>query len=548
MLHPALWKLIRLMWRGAFRQMRSSLKTVRGVFFFGFIIAMSLYGLGSLYVASMFASQSQQFSGTIGQMRDDFLPIGLFCFTCYVILFSTGESTVYFTASEAAFLFPAPISRKQLLTYSLVKSVLGMSAVSFLFALFSSPGFALVIPRWMAIALTLLFLQLLTMNVAFIRHILQEKIRAQVRQAVSVLVGIVVLVALFQATKQLGDGDLQSIWKAFRYSTAATWVLAPFQVFVRALSAEDWVSFLPYAGILLLIDLVLLQIAYRMDALSLEASLAISEKMTAKIKMMQAKGVAGAFGPSNSSVARRRFPQLPFWGGIGPVVWQRMTTTFRVSNRLLWLLAGVVAVAGSVVYFVGKNDKSNGMIAPIMGMGAMAYSSFLLSLMIQNEIERVGYMKSLPIRSVAIVIGDWIGFPILLSIIQSLFITGVACFYPTVAPWLLAGAALTLPLNLLLFGIDKLVFYIYPTRMAKGAPGDFQNAGKQMVFMALKMLMLGGGVLIVVLAALPGALALHSPLVAVLSAAVVLGIECVALVPLLVIAFDRFDPGITYAG
>ena len=113
------------------------------------------------------------------------------------------------------------------------------------------------------------------------------------------------------------------------------------------------------------------------------------------------------------------------------------------------------------------------------------------------------------------------------------------------APWLLCGALLVFPLNLLLFGIDKLVFYIYPTRLAKGAPGDFQNSGKQMIFMTLKMLMLGAAAFVVAIAALPGALALQSPIVAVACAGFVLVIECGALVPLLIIAYDRFDPSTT---
>ena len=196
---------------------------------------------------------------------------------------------------------------------------------------------------------------------------------------------------------------------------------------------------------------------------------------------------------------------------------------------------------------ISRAEKGNAIAGPIAGVGAMCYMSFLLCLMLQNDIERVGYLKSLPLRSAAIVLGEWIGFPILLSLVQSLFIVTMACFFPNVAPWLLTGAFLILPLNLLLFGIDKLVFYVYPTRMAKGAPGDFQNAGKQMIFMALKMLMLGASVFIVAMASLPGALALQSPLVAVASAGIVLSLECLALIPLLMIAFDRFDPSITIA-
>ena len=92
------------------------------------------------------------------------------------------------------------------------------------------------------------------------------------------------------------------------------------------------------------------------------------------------------------------------------------------------------------------------------------------------------------------------------------------------------------------------MFYIYPTRLAKGAPGDFQNAGKQMIFMTLKMLMLGLSVAIVGLGSLPGAIGWQSPQIAVIGSAIVLCGECVVLIPLLTIAFNRFDVSIVQVG
>ena len=548
MFHPALWKLMRFQWRGGFRQLGRSLRTWRGLFFAGFIVAMSLYGLGSVYVASRIGSQSPQVPEVLNKMQNDFLPLGLFIFTFYTLVFSTGEATVYFSASEAAFLFPAPITRKQLLAYLLLKSLLGIAGVSLFFGLFMSPRLALAVPRWLAVIFTLSFLQLLTMNVSFLRQILEEKLSVVIRRLLGLFFGVLVLTAITQTFQSVSGNDFDAYLKVFRESTAGKLMLAPFFVFVRALTATDWQTFIPYAAVLLAIDLALLLLAFRLDALSLEAALAISEKMTERLKLMQSKGAWHAFeSKRDSSVAQRKIPQLPFWGGVGPVLWQRMTTTFRSSSRLLWVLAGAVTFAAGLVYLIGRSgsDPARTFAAPLVGLGSMAYMSFLICLSLQNEIERVGYLKSLPIRPIAVVIGDLIGFPILLSVIQSTFITVLACFFTNLAPWLLCGAILTLPLNLLLFEIDKLVFYIYPTRLAKGAPGDFQNSGKQMIFMTLKMLMLGAAGIVVIIAALPGALALQSPVVAVACAGFVLVIECGALVPLLIIAYDRFDPSTT---
>ena len=64
MFHSALWKLIRLKWRGGFRQLWRSLKTLRGLVQAGFILLMLAYGLGQvlsnraayLHIGAMFGT------------------------------------------------------------------------------------------------------------------------------------------------------------------------------------------------------------------------------------------------------------------------------------------------------------------------------------------------------------------------------------------------------------------------------------------------------------------------------------------------------------
>ena len=59
-----------------------------------------------------------------------------------------------------------------------------------------------------------------------------------------------------------------------------------------------------------------------------------------------------------------------------------------------------------------------------------------------------------------------------------------------------------------------------------------------MIFMTFKMLMLGVAAVIVLVVTMPVALILSSPWAAIAAAGLVLLIECIALVPLLTIAFD----------
>ena len=543
MFHSALWKLIRLIWRGGFRQLWRSLKTLRGLVQVGFILLMMAYGIGSIFFVGLMSSTTPAAAALVFDRLRDVAAFGLFAFTAWAMLFSTGEATVYFTASEVAFLFPAPFQRRHLLTYKLLQSLFGLMSLSLILSLFFARSFLMWFGGFFGVMLTLMFLQLLTMNVAFVRQVLEAKSNVLIRRVLGYSVSVWVLIAVTQMVLDAPSGDFASLAISFRGSAAGRSLLAPFDVFARMIFATDPLNFALSTGMVLLLDASLLAIAYRLDGLSLEAALAISEKLSARIKLAQTKGAWHMFGTPTSKVAGRRLPRLPFWNGIGPIVWQRLTTNIRTSLKLFWLLGGAVLLASGLAYTIHSKTPEQPLAAAGAGVGVMIYLSFLISMSLQNDIERVGYLKSLPLRPLMIVLGELLGFVGLLSAVQGTFFLALCGLLPSVAGWLICAVVLSPPLNFLLFGIDKLIFYLYPTRMAKGAPGDFQNAGRQMLFVFLKMLALGGGLTLVGVTVIPGAM-LQSPLLAVIPAIAVLLAECAGLVPLLTYAFDRFDPSV----
>ena len=543
MFHSALWKLMRLKQRGAFRQMGRSLKTVRGCVQLGFMLLMVAYGFGSMYFVGRMSNSTPAAAALFIDRVRDFAAFGLFLFTTWAMLFSTGESTVYFTASEVAFLFPAPFQRRQLLTYKLLQSLFGLSFLCLILSLMVARSGLTWLGGFLGGVLTLSFIQLLTMNLAFVRQVLEARMNTLIRRVIGYGVSLWVVIAVTQMVQNAPSADLATLAMAFRDSPSGLWLLAPFDVFARMIFATDIVSFSVSTGLVLLVDAALLAAAYRMDGLSLEAAVAISEKLTERMKRVQTKGAWALFGSTTSHAARRRLPRLPFWGGIGPIVWQRLTTNLRSSTKLLFLLGGAVLLAGGLAFAIHRKTPDHPLAAAGAGVGVMIYVSFLISLSLQNEIERVGFLKSLPIRPVMIVLGELLGFVGMMSFVQCAFFLGLCGLLPSAAGWLMGAVLLTPLLNFLLLGIDKFVFYLYPTRLAKGAPGDFQNAGRQMLFMFLKMLLLFAGLGIVGVATIPGVM-FQSPLLAAVSASAVLLIECAGLVPLLTYAFERFDPSV----
>ncbi len=220
MFHSALWKLIRLKWRGGFRQMWRGMKTLRGAVQTGFILLMMAYGVGSMYFVGRMSSSTPAAAAMVLDRIQDVVAFGLFAFSTWAILFSTGEATVYFTASEVAFLFPAPFQRRHLLTYKLLQSLLGVSFLSLIFSLFFAHGFFSWLGGYVGCLLTLAFLQLLTMNVAFVRQVLEAKSNVLIRRVLGYSVSLWVLIAVTQMIVNAPSGDFMALAISFRSSTA----------------------------------------------------------------------------------------------------------------------------------------------------------------------------------------------------------------------------------------------------------------------------------------------------------------------------------------
>jgi hypothetical protein len=106
---------------------------------------------------------------------------------------------------------------------------------------------------------------------------------------------------------------------------------------------------------------------------------------------------------------------------------------------------------------------------------------------------------------------------------------------------LLTVAALTVPLDLMLMGVENLLFLLFPSRGA-AAPGELAALGRQVVLFLLKLLvvLIAAGIAVGL-----GALAMAAtrvPAVAVSVTFVVLALEGVGLIPLVALAYTNFDP------
>ena len=109
----------------------------------------------------------------------------------------------------------------------------------------------------------------------------------------------------------------------------------------------------------------------------------------------------------------------------------------------------------------------------------------------------------------------------------------------------LSATIVVIPLNLLFSLIENLIFLLFPVREMAVSPGDLQGTGRRMIVLVLKMMgvLIVGGIATVIGAAVY-ALTHESLPLGCATAAVVLLAADAGLVPLLSLAFAKFDPSI----
>src|SRR5262249_19318542 len=183
-----------------------------------------------------------------------FGPPGLAVY-CLLNLLMASEGALTFSAAEVNLLFPAPLSRRQLLAYKLAvicgTSLLTAAVLTLFLGRFTANPLA----GFVGLLLTAVFLQLLPMTLALVASAVG--VRAYNRHR-KILLGVLLVgaaAALLPYAGQLLGPDRGRVLGELERSPAAQAVLTPFRWFVEAFTAERvWPDLLQYAGLGLLID------------------------------------------------------------------------------------------------------------------------------------------------------------------------------------------------------------------------------------------------------------------------------------------------------
>lgn len=532
MIDPALLFLIRLRWRAMFRKAIRGAKSGRGVVFFILGIALVVLWLTPPVIMAMRGEK-----GDVTQFRA-LVPMGLLGMCMLSLMTSAGERALYFSPGEVEFLFPGPFGRREVLAYKLVGTILNVLIGALFFAVMAMRYASSWVAAYVGVVLALVFVQYFTMAALMIGETTSQRAYTRARKLVVYALGALVAAAAGRVMALRGETRSGNFLTLLHESPWLKYVLAPFEPFARAMSAETiFPDLVKWASVCAAMNAALFALIILLDAEYRETAVRVSQRMYARMRRVQRSGMAQV----SVSASGLGAPHFPWLGGAGPIMWHQTTNAIR-SARSVVLIAILLAVAVGVPSVQGNAQHKNPLSIAVL---LYAWSTILLSMTIRfdfrNDIEQMDWLKGLPIRSAALAIGQ-LAVPVLLcTILQALLavLAGYLLSYPQLVP---IAIAFGLPTNLMLFGVENTLFLLMPTRTATFSPGDFQVFGRQLLFMLVKALTVGIAWLVAILAGALVTLVLPEIRVAAWAAAwLVLAVFAVMTVPCAAWAFRRHD-------
>jgi Putative ABC exporter len=536
----SLWLLLKLRAVGILRRIKKTLSRPKGI-----VMAVITAMLFVPWFISIVMTSQINVKPPLEQIRL-FAPLGLFVFTVGSLLFSAGEQALYYLPAEVTFLFAGPFSRRQILGYKLFTMLL----LCLFSALFFTMACTMISPRLISAffgsLVLIVFLQTLQMVVGLAGSTLGALAWSRGRRLI--LVGLVVVVGLVLVSvgRELSGLGLLEAFKKVESSPVATVILAPFQWFVYAFTAERiWPDLVQWSALCGLIDLALLGLVFALDASYLEAASASSAKRFARLQRLGGGG-GGIRSMGKRPTGRLRFrpPNPPWWGGVGPNFWRQMTGALGDPGRLAGVIV-MIAVVPTVMIFVAPADPRQSAPLVYVCMGMIAWMSIVFSMLIpydfRGDIDLMEELKVLPISPARLALGQLLTPTLIATIAQSVGMVVVVAGLgsPDLVFW--TFLAFLLPVNFLFYAVENLLFLWYPSRVVAGQ-FDVMAIGRQVIFMLAKMLGLGLGL---GLAALVGTIVYfldgRNAVPAIACSWLTMVAAALGLVPLVGEAFRRFD-------
>jgi ABC-2 type transport system permease protein len=490
------------------------------------------------------------------------------------------RAALTFTEAEVAFLFPAPISRRFLIHFKLVRSQTAILMTALLLALVTRGlrGNAWIHAAGWWVFFSTLNLHFLGSSFALTKLMDRGITNWQRRLGILVLVFLtagVVIVWTRQSMPVFEPSRMQNLAAVKEYAqqvlTAGPvrYLLYPLRLVVRPYLAPNALAFLYALGPALLLLLLHYWWVVRSNVAFEEASVEASRKRAEKVAAVRSGNWRGAQKPPRRK--RSPFKLRPIGPPAVALLWKNLISAGQMYSLRIWVSLVVFAVCVSV----GTGQASGGsgarqvlgsIAAMLMGWSLLVGTQFLRQ-DFRQDLPLADILKTYPMRSWQLALGEILAPAAALTGIQwFLLVLVVGLFWEQAAArlgwqsWLGLGfgAALIIPvLDLITLQIPNAAALLFPAwfQAAKSGGAGIEVTGQRLIFML-------GQMVVFVVALIPAAAlfarvfflvkmllgtATAIPLASI-AAAIVLAVEAGLGVMLLGWLFERYDVSEETAG
>jgi hypothetical protein len=535
----ALSRLLLLRLRGGVRYRLSQFATLRGAAFFLVLAAIVslVVSAGVLIPSDELIRIPLQDPINLREHISNYMPLGLFAACLFTVFAATGPA-LHFSQNEINFLFAGPFSRRSLVIYKCCAYFAGAILSAGIFTLLIPPRASTGLAAFTGLLLTLLFIQLSSAAFSMFGHAFESSRLMRARQP-AILLLLTVVSATIVYVMATTDKNILDLLSGFRHSWLGTILLAPFTVFAELFLAQKiFPDLVAWALLAITINAALVLVIIALDGRTTDRSLSESRRLSTRWARMKQ---GASFWASDKTTGRsvRRSPVL---GGLGPIVWRQTMNAVRNSGRVVLVFLVIAMLTGPILASAITTLK----IGVIVGL-LYVFITFILprSLLcdFRGEFGSMEIYKALPIAPWRICAGQLVVPVLLASAIELVMIFSTLLFFEGAAAQvvLIALMAFTVPSNLLLYGLENLVFLLFPTKLLPVGRVDFEFLGRTLVDFILKTIII---VTAVIAAGAAGFVALNatgqSYLWLAITSWLVLTVIGSLTVPLLGIAFRRF--------
>jgi hypothetical protein len=474
--------------------------------------------------------------------------------------FPGDEGGIEFTEAEIAFLFPAPLRRRDILLYKIIRSQPQIFVTSIV-ALFFARGW--FVGTWAVFTVA----QLYAMMTSFGRARLRLARIGFLTRLVSVF-GILSLLAWYawshlrpalHAARADGGKSFAFVHETLSHGLPNVLLFLP-RFFVRTMYPSDVATFGISIGVVAILGVLFLSIAVRLNVSFEEGSIVASQKRLARVARLQGNR-------SGRNVTFKRMP-VPALRATGPVevaiIWKNVVALLRISIAwvLIFLLIYLYMVIQAIwVHIPGVTTTIGVVLACFAGMfifiGPGIFANDL-----RLDFGRMEVLKSYPISGERL-IGAEIAAPLfVVASLEILFLATAAILmnfgsgnpklaFLSSAQFVVIGLLIAVPVCALQLVIRNAIPVLFPAWA-----GRSKEEARGIAFTGQRIIMLIGNLFVLIVALVPAGLVLLPSLwvswhffsghpaaiaVATMPAVFTLGVEVWLAIKALGAQFDRLD-------